>query len=347
MLASTSSVSPSIRNGSRSLVSSVWATSIASAGRSSSGSSTPNSSPPSRATVFWPVPSVRLRRLATSSSRRSPAWWPSVSLISLKWSRSISITPEIVAVARAEVQRLLDAVLEQQAVRQAGERVVQRLVLLGDRLATAAVDGEQRQQQQRDRRQREVAGEGDHRREAEQQPGRRRLEEAVLDEVAPDAHVLRERDHGRDERRVNEEKDPGGGQDPRKVVRCEVERVRWSRYAREQIERQRGQRDRDRVLGRVEQRLQRRLAAHHVGGEAPHDEGEQRGLEARRDQRREGEGGGRRDLALDAAGDDLDGDQLAGERADREERDLRDEQLVQGRLGARRASRARMPHPPR
>ena len=91
--------------------------------------------------------------------------------------------------AAAGVEHLLDAVAEQRAVRQAGERVVQRLVLLGDRLAAAAVDGEQRQEQQRHRRQREVGGEGDHRREAEHQAAGRDLEEPVLDEVAADPQL--------------------------------------------------------------------------------------------------------------------------------------------------------------
>ena len=70
-----------------------------------------------------------------------------------------------------------DAVAEQHAVRQAGERVVERLVLLGDRLAPAAVDGQQRQDEQRQHGEREVGGDHQHRREAEQQAGGRGLEE--------------------------------------------------------------------------------------------------------------------------------------------------------------------------
>ena len=124
--------------------------------------------------------SVRLAAgSATSWSSTSPRWWPSVSLTSLKWSRSMIITARAAVAALGGAQRLLDAVAEQHAVRQAGERVVQRLVLLGDRLAAAAVDGEQRQEEQRQRRQREVGGEHDDRREAEQQAGGRGLEEEV------------------------------------------------------------------------------------------------------------------------------------------------------------------------
>ena len=69
-----------------------------------------------------------LRRMATSTSRRSPASWPSESLTTLKRSRSrnSTATPRV-APARAP-QRLAEAVEEQRAVGQAGERVVQRAV---------------------------------------------------------------------------------------------------------------------------------------------------------------------------------------------------------------------------
>ena len=66
--------------------------SVASSGRRRRrGSRTPNSSPPRRATVSLLAQRASSRR-ATSCEQRSPWWWPSVSLISLKWSRSISIT---------------------------------------------------------------------------------------------------------------------------------------------------------------------------------------------------------------------------------------------------------------
>ena len=48
----------------------------------------------------------------TCCSSRSPSWWPSVSLISLKRSRSISSTASRLAVARPRGERLLDAVVE-------------------------------------------------------------------------------------------------------------------------------------------------------------------------------------------------------------------------------------------
>ena len=59
------------------------------------------------------------RRPPSSSS--SPAWWPSESLTSLKRSRSIISDREPRAVALGLADRLLDAVAEQQPVRQPGE----------------------------------------------------------------------------------------------------------------------------------------------------------------------------------------------------------------------------------
>ena len=112
--ASTSSVRPSIENGSRRPARSWRATTLASPGRRSCGSSTPNSSPPRRATVSL-SPSDCSRRRATSSSRRSPAWWPSVSLISLKWSRSISITAEATSARRPEA--IACSILSRKSVR--------------------------------------------------------------------------------------------------------------------------------------------------------------------------------------------------------------------------------------
>ena len=61
----------------------------------------PNSSPPKRATRS-PGRRWERRRGATARSRASPAWWPMLSLISLKWSRSRKRIPtgEPEAVAR-------------------------------------------------------------------------------------------------------------------------------------------------------------------------------------------------------------------------------------------------------
>ena len=97
-----------------------------------------------------------------SWSRRSPLWCPSVSLTSLKRSRSriISATP---LPSRARRQdRLLRAVVEEAAIRQVGQRVVEREVLVLGRLAAqprrcTRDDPEQRQVEKREaRREKEV-----------------------------------------------------------------------------------------------------------------------------------------------------------------------------------------------
>ena len=70
-------------------------------------------------------------RRATAISSWSPTWWPSESLTSLKRSRSRNRTAAAARRRRAlgAADRLVEAVEEQHAVRQAGERVVQRVVL--------------------------------------------------------------------------------------------------------------------------------------------------------------------------------------------------------------------------
>ena len=94
------------------------------------------------------------------------------------------------AAAARRVDGLVDAVAEEFAVRQAREGVMERLVLLGDRVASAAVHGVERQEQQGDRRQEEIGGEQDDGREAEQQAaGRDRVEE-VAHQVAQDLRAL-------------------------------------------------------------------------------------------------------------------------------------------------------------
>ncbi len=68
-----------------------WATARAPAS-SVSWTMMANSSPPSRATKS-PGRTRSVSRLANSTSRRSPTWWPSVSLTRLKSFMSMSISP--------------------------------------------------------------------------------------------------------------------------------------------------------------------------------------------------------------------------------------------------------------
>ena len=251
MLASTSSVRPSIENGSRRPASSWRATTLASPGRRRAGSSTPNSSPPRRATVSR-SPSELLeavRDLLQQAVARVVA------------ERVVDLL-EVVEVdqhhgrgdvrAAAGGDRLLDAVAEERAVGEPGQRVVQRLVLLRDRGAAAAVDREERQQQQQQRGQRELGRQHHDRREAEQQAGGRGLEEQVVGEVAPEVDdALRERDDGRDQRAVDDEEDRHDAEDRDQVLGAERDRAPDSGTSVND-QQQRGRGDRDRVLRGVE-----------------------------------------------------------------------------------------------
>ena len=105
------------------------ATAVASRASAMSSSRTVNSSPPSRATVS-PGRSALPIRAATACSSSSPAWWPSESLTSLKRSRSRKSTAERPRGpgAAGAAQRPAEAVEEERAVGEPGERVVERVV---------------------------------------------------------------------------------------------------------------------------------------------------------------------------------------------------------------------------
>ena len=71
-------------------------------------------------------------RCATATSSRSPTWWPRLSLTILKRSRSRNRTASGRSGWRAgRASALVEAVEEQRAVGQAGQRVVQGVVLRG------------------------------------------------------------------------------------------------------------------------------------------------------------------------------------------------------------------------
>ena len=87
-----------------------------------------NSSPPSRAAVSA-ARSAFFSRSPTSSRSPSPAAWPSESLIVLKSSMSMNSTAIGLPVALLSLDGVQHAVAEQRAVREVGDRVVERLVL--------------------------------------------------------------------------------------------------------------------------------------------------------------------------------------------------------------------------
>ena len=196
--------------------------SVASSGLSTRGSRTPNSSPPRRATVSESR-SARFNRRATSCEQQVAHVVAERVVDLLEVVEIHDHHDRVLAVAAASADGLIDAVAEQLAVRQAGERVVQRLVLLRDRLAAAAVDGEDRQEEQRDRRQREVGGEHDDRRQAEHQAVDRGLEEQVAHHVAEDrSRADASATTVDDQRDVDEEERGRGEQDAGQVDRGQV-----------------------------------------------------------------------------------------------------------------------------
>ena len=124
MLAATCTSWPSSWNGAANVPRILAARAAASAGCASLGCTSANSSPPSRARVSLArtAPAIRL---ATAPSSWSPTGWPSVSLTSLKRSRSRSKTAAMPTFAAGTGQGLAEPVEQQGAVRQPGERVVQ------------------------------------------------------------------------------------------------------------------------------------------------------------------------------------------------------------------------------
>jgi hypothetical protein len=227
-----------------------------------------------------------------------------------------------------EVSPLRRPVAEQLAVGQAGERVVERLVLLRDRLATAAVDGEDRQEEQHDRRQREVRGQHDDRGQAEHEPVDRRLEEQVAGHVLEDADALGERDHGRDQAGVEDEERHRGEQHARQVARDEM-RLGEAREIGRGLEHPARGADRDRVLEEVERDLLQRLAGQRVRDQVREPEGEERGQRAGHQHGGDGEGGRGGDLALGAAREDLQREELAAEGKEEEHPRFRGEEQTQ------------------
>ena len=113
-------------------------------------SSTANSSPPRRASRSPPRDRV-LQARADRRSSRSPAWWPSESLTSLKPSRSISMRRG--GRARRAQDRVVEPVVEQAPVRQPGQLVGHRLAAAHGQLLhrAEAEAGAQRADHERER----------------------------------------------------------------------------------------------------------------------------------------------------------------------------------------------------
>ena len=126
MLASTSSVASAAEKLRCSASRRRSATTSACSRSGTDGNSTANSSPPRRASVS-PWRTTSPSRSATWRSSSSPYEWPSVSLISLKRSRSMNRTATSASLRSADRERAFEPFLEQDAVRQAGQRVMRGL----------------------------------------------------------------------------------------------------------------------------------------------------------------------------------------------------------------------------
>ena len=111
------------------------------------------------------------RRRPTSVSTMSPRRWPSVSLSSLKRVSPTISTPTCSSRRVARCNASSTRAREVLAVRQAGDAVVARLVLVDHRLAAAELDRHQRDPEQREQPQVVVRGDEDHRDERGQHHG--------------------------------------------------------------------------------------------------------------------------------------------------------------------------------
>ena len=126
------------------------------------------------------------------------------------------------AVLAEAAHRLLGAHCEEGPVGQAGQRVVQRLVVVQRGLPAAEVDGTDRQHQHQDQEGTEVGGHDHHGREADEHGGRRSLEAKVVPEVSEEGVLVGQRRSDAGEGVVREEEDGAGQEDRRHVGRREV-----------------------------------------------------------------------------------------------------------------------------
>ena len=204
---------------------------------------------------------------------------------------------------------------EHDAVGQAGERVGQREPAAGHRVRAGALHREQREREQRHHRHRGVDGQDRERREAEQDALVGGLAHELAGELVPDARAGRERDDGRDRAGVDDE--VHAGRDERGDELPEAE-VAVARRVGEELEDGPADPDGQHVLADVEGPVHEALAVDAVGERAGDDLGQRGGADAGEEQQPEGEGRRRDQLALAAA--ELDGQHLADDDGDGEDR---------------------------
>ena len=242
--------------------------------------------------------------------------------------------------APGDVDGVLGARAEEDAVGQAGQRVVQGEALGDERLAAGALDGDHRQRQERQQHRRRVEREDGQRGEAQEDALGGRLADELGGDLVAQAGAGGQRDGARDEARVDDEEDGGGGEDGGHVGGGELLVVGQDARGQQDAA---GGGDGEHVLRDVEGAARGALAIDEVAeprGGGHRDGG---GGQARGQQQREGEGGRRSDLAL--AGAELDRDQLADD--DGAEQDPHADRAVRGRAPTpwRTATETRSPSP--
>ena len=192
-----------------------------------SARTTPNSSPPSRATVS-PSRTASCRRGPSRCSRRSPVWWPSVSLISLNRSRSSRIRPARRSVdAAAVIARLARSWNSDRFGRPVRESCVDWCSFSAD-TTRGPVGDHKRHQESWEQPDAAVGGDDDDGREAEERNVRGGLEGDVLAQDRPDRQSLDDRERDVGHGAVDDEEDDGGRDDAEEVTRLREQRRRRS-----------------------------------------------------------------------------------------------------------------------
>jgi hypothetical protein len=228
----------------------------------------------------------------------------------------MSMTTTRASRAAAAAIGALRALRVEEAVRQPGERVVQREAPVHHRLRAGALHGQQRQREQRDERDGRVDGQDGQRGEAEQDALAGGLAVELAGDLVAHAGAAGERDHGRHGARVDREEH--GRRDERADELRHAERAVRGPVGQE-LEDDAARRDGDRVLADVERPLHGALALEAVGDGARERLGEDGRGDAAEQEQGEHEGRGDDDVALVAP--EPDGQHLAGHDGDGEDRD--------------------------
>nr|WP_228430773.1 hypothetical protein [Baekduia soli] len=218
-----------------------------------------------------------------------------------------------VVLADGGAQRVLQPRAQHAAVRQPGERVVQRVVLELQRLARAAVDAQQGQRERGDEQEAELGGQDGQRRQGERHARRGADEDEVLAQIGADREALRERDDDGDQQGVGDEERQRRGHHGRQVAGQE-RRARGVRDVGQRVEHDPRRGQGDAVLRGVEPDPHERLAGPRVGGHGRQHQRQRGGRRAGVEQQGEREGGRDGQVALGAAPEDADRDELPDER---------------------------------